>query len=194
MTAPSHYLNQCWNIFDWTLRNKIQWNPSQNSFIFIPENEFENVVCKMAAILSRPQCVDKHPSANESNTVPISRLILGLRPANERQRYFVTTSLIGWVQTKNQSWIYKYIPRNRHMVCFVMFRHWSMYPSIHSYPSGILHWPQGHVLYSSNICELLLYNWHLVVITYEQINIHCLGCSTQGEKIIVKQDYRTTWL
>ena len=26
-------------------------------------------------------------------------LILGLHPANERQRYFVTMSLIGWVQT-----------------------------------------------------------------------------------------------
>ena len=27
-----------------------------------------------------------------------AELILGLRPANERQRYFVTTSLIGWAQ------------------------------------------------------------------------------------------------
>ena len=26
-------------------------------------------------------------------------LILGLRPAKERLRYFVTTSLVGWVQT-----------------------------------------------------------------------------------------------
>ena len=26
-------------------------------------------------------------------------LILGLRPANERCRYFVTTTLIGWAQT-----------------------------------------------------------------------------------------------
>ena len=26
-------------------------------------------------------------------------LILGLRPANERRRYFVTTSLIGWAHT-----------------------------------------------------------------------------------------------
>ena len=26
------------------------------------------------------------------------RLILGMRPANERRRYFVTTSLIGWAQ------------------------------------------------------------------------------------------------
>ena len=25
-------------------------------------------------------------------------IILGLRPANERRRYFVTTSLIGWAQ------------------------------------------------------------------------------------------------
>ena len=28
----------------------------------------------------------------------ITGLILGLRQANERRRYFVTTSLIGWVQ------------------------------------------------------------------------------------------------
>ena len=28
----------------------------------------------------------------------ISGLILGLRPANERRRYFVTMSLIGWAQ------------------------------------------------------------------------------------------------
>ena len=28
----------------------------------------------------------------------ITRLILGLHPANERRRYFVTTSLIGWAQ------------------------------------------------------------------------------------------------
>ena len=27
-----------------------------------------------------------------------TRLILGLRLANERRRYFVTTSLIGWAQ------------------------------------------------------------------------------------------------
>ena len=31
-------------------------------------------------------------------------LIIGLHPANERWRYFVTTSLIGWAQTLNQPW------------------------------------------------------------------------------------------
>ena len=34
----------------------------------------------------------------------ITGLILGLRPANERRRYIVTPSLIGWAQTWNQFW------------------------------------------------------------------------------------------
>ena len=55
--APSHYLNQCWNIVNWTLRNKLQWNFNRNSNIFIRENALENGVCEMASSLSRPQCV-----------------------------------------------------------------------------------------------------------------------------------------
>ena len=56
-SAPSHYLSQCSNIVNWTLRNKLQWNLNRNSYSFIQENVFENVVCKMASISSRPQCV-----------------------------------------------------------------------------------------------------------------------------------------
>ena len=52
-SVPSHYLNQNWLIVNWTLRNKLQWNSNQNTKLFIHENAFENVVCKMAAILSR---------------------------------------------------------------------------------------------------------------------------------------------
>ena len=37
-------------------------------------------------------------------------LILGLRPANERRRYKVTPSLIGWAQTYNRPWIYMGFP------------------------------------------------------------------------------------
>ena len=44
-------------LFYWTLRNKLQWNLLRNSCIFIRENAFENVIWKIAAILSRPQCV-----------------------------------------------------------------------------------------------------------------------------------------
>ena len=56
--APSHYLNQCWNIVNFNLRCKFQWNVDQFLYIFIQENAFENVVCEIAAILSRPQCVN----------------------------------------------------------------------------------------------------------------------------------------
>ena len=52
------YLYQCWNIVNWTLRNKLQCNDNQNSWIFIQENAFENVVWKMAAIFPWPQCID----------------------------------------------------------------------------------------------------------------------------------------
>ena len=57
LSAPSHYQNQCWNIVNKTLRNKLQWIFSRNSNIFIQENAFESVVCEKMAILSRPQRV-----------------------------------------------------------------------------------------------------------------------------------------
>ena len=56
-TAPSHDLNQRWNMVNETLTNKLQWDINRNSYIFIQENALENVVCEMASILSRPQCV-----------------------------------------------------------------------------------------------------------------------------------------
>ena len=54
-SAPSHYLNQCWNIVN---PNKIRWNLKWNSYIFVQENVFEIVICEMAVILSPPQCVN----------------------------------------------------------------------------------------------------------------------------------------
>ena len=50
-TAPSRYMNQCWNIINWAYGNKFQWNLNQH------ENAIENFVWKMAAILSQLQCV-----------------------------------------------------------------------------------------------------------------------------------------
>ena len=46
-----------WNIagiFNWALGNKLKWNLERNLYIFIEENALENVVTKLAAILSRP--------------------------------------------------------------------------------------------------------------------------------------------
>ena len=57
--APSHYLNQCWNIVIWAHRDKLQWTLNRNSCIFIQQNAFENVVWKMVAILCRPRWVKR---------------------------------------------------------------------------------------------------------------------------------------
>ena len=50
--APSHYLNQCWVIVNWTIRNKLKSNFNRNTKLFIQEIASENIVCKMSAILS----------------------------------------------------------------------------------------------------------------------------------------------
>ena len=42
--------------YDWTLRNKLKWNFTWNSNIFVQESALESVVCEMASIFSRPQC------------------------------------------------------------------------------------------------------------------------------------------
>ena len=42
----------------WPHMKKFWWNCNQNWSIFIQENALENVVCEMASILSRPQCVN----------------------------------------------------------------------------------------------------------------------------------------
>ena len=57
LSAPSHYLNQCWTIVNWTLRNKLQQHFNRNSNIFIQENAFESIVCNMAFTLPGPQYV-----------------------------------------------------------------------------------------------------------------------------------------
>ena len=49
--------NQCWNIVNRTLGNKLQWNLNRNSNIFIEENTFENVICEMLFNSSWPQSV-----------------------------------------------------------------------------------------------------------------------------------------
>ena len=48
-SVPSHFLNQCWLIINWTLGNKLQWNCNWNSNTFI-EDRFENDVCNFHII------------------------------------------------------------------------------------------------------------------------------------------------
>ena len=55
---PSHYLNQCWDIFNCTLRNELLWNFNQNTKLFVHENAFENIVYEMVVILPRGRWVN----------------------------------------------------------------------------------------------------------------------------------------
>ena len=57
IVSDNDYLKQWWNIVIWTRGKKFKGNLNRNLYIFIQENAFENVVWKMSAILSRPQCV-----------------------------------------------------------------------------------------------------------------------------------------
>ena len=52
--VPSLYLSQWWIIVNWMLSNKFQLNSNWNASSLIEENVFENVICKMVAILFMP--------------------------------------------------------------------------------------------------------------------------------------------
>ena len=69
--------------------NKLQWNINRNSYIFIHENALENVVCEMASILSRPQCVNELMLSSWYN---IKIQILILPYVNK----YVIWALMGW--------------------------------------------------------------------------------------------------
>ena len=51
-STPSHYLNQCWLIINWILRNNWKSNLNQNELVFCQENAFENGISKISTICS----------------------------------------------------------------------------------------------------------------------------------------------
>ena len=51
--ASRHYLNQCWVIVSLPFRNRLQWKFHRNTKLLIHQNASENIICEMAAILSR---------------------------------------------------------------------------------------------------------------------------------------------
>ena len=67
LTGAKPLSDQCCDIVNWTPRNKLQWNLNQNLYTFIQENAFENVVWKIVAILSGPQCVKLTTTSWNSN-------------------------------------------------------------------------------------------------------------------------------
>ena len=62
--------NQCWNIVNLILGNKLHWNLNRNQYIFIQENAFENVVWKVLAI-----CLGLNVLRDYNDNVKIKSLI-----------------------------------------------------------------------------------------------------------------------
>ena len=56
-SGPSHFLNKCCCILNWTSRSKPHRHFNQYHTVFIQVNDFLHVFCKMAAILSRLACI-----------------------------------------------------------------------------------------------------------------------------------------
>ena len=50
--APSHYLNQCYLIANWTIENIFQWDLNQNTTIFVRKN----VNLEMSSVKWRSSC------------------------------------------------------------------------------------------------------------------------------------------
>ena len=67
--------------------NKNQWNFKRNSYIFIHENASDHVVCEMAVILSRPQCVklDMASHAIRRLFISLGLLAYGSNTGTKRQ-------------------------------------------------------------------------------------------------------------
>ena len=61
-----------WNIVNRTLSKKFRWQWNKNTKNSIEENAFENVSCKMAAILPRPQCVNYYLQSHHETAVLVS--------------------------------------------------------------------------------------------------------------------------
>ena len=125
--ATSHYLSQCWPrslsaygvtrpqwgiagcLFGNLQRPNSLW-PSDTIWRHRSMSTLAQVMACCLTTKPSPDTwtnVDLSP-ATSHGIQEISGPILGLRPANERRRYCVTTSLIGWAQAQNQPWIWWY--------------------------------------------------------------------------------------
>ena len=55
-SEPRHCGKQCWPVVDWSYGNTFQWNSKRNTKNSFQLNAFKCIICKIAAILFRPQC------------------------------------------------------------------------------------------------------------------------------------------
>ena len=83
-----------------------------------------------------------------------------------------------------------YILIHAPFTCIVVFDTSIIFPQLFCRVKFVMMPP---VLYSRNICEILLYNWQLVVATCELISICCLSCWPLGEKSLWNRTIIFSW-
>ena len=90
-SAPSHYLNQCWVIVNWTLREQSSVKLQPKCKLFIDENASENIVCEKAAILSRE--IWANWTSNNLRNVPC--VMIGFFRAYIQDSYIICINFCG---------------------------------------------------------------------------------------------------
>ena len=65
LMGPCHYMNQNQLIISWVFSDRLLWNSNENAIIFMEENLFQNVVCKMSSIVFRILYVNWKYSTNK---------------------------------------------------------------------------------------------------------------------------------
>ena len=142
--VPSHYLNQWWNVVNWTLGNKFQWNLNRKLNIFNQDNAFENVAWKMAVILSRPQCVNQYTSGFVADMWILISLF------SHRQSYSKRQGSGRWTEHLNKVLI-KHCP-------YAYFKGWAILKWHHGFilPMGKAKW----LLVNAHIPSFSPNDWH----------------------------------
>ena len=83
-------------IFNWTLRNELQWNLNRNVYIFIQENVFETVVCEMTLCVGLNVSMDIKKTQQSLNRM--HNCMKAKQPVNLHIRSYWGTDLhISWL-------------------------------------------------------------------------------------------------
>ena len=119
-TAPSHYLNQCWNIVDWAHRNKFLWK--WNSYIFIQENVIETSSGQRRSFFLSFGVLKYRQVSNISRTLAGNTIVdhsdvVGAAPVAPTTSSFSTEYLasIAWAKTTARR-------DEKHLKCWVLVR------------------------------------------------------------------------
>ena len=120
LTAPSHYLNQCWLIISKVLHQ----SPEMSKLLFCRMSLkilFSNLFPHFSEHNELKSTTPPDPGAVEDvlttpcklccarqfmlqHNTRATGIILSMGSANERWRYIVTSSLISWAHTQNDPW------------------------------------------------------------------------------------------